>query len=554
MAFDPLSLTSPIKPAGASGSLAPNKLSNDTQDVVAQCKIVVYNWAVAPLTLDTGANTDLAKSSALDVSSQLLGANFSKAKSGPCGAFSFTLSNSPGFGSGDWKDLIKRGSWCVIYMANDGTLLLADQVGPPNKAAKKKQEAKKIRCIGFIDRVSVRAEINEKGAFDVVYEVSGRDFGVVYEDTSIWHNVFKYERIMLDSMATSQLNITGAISIDKAVELIHDLFYDPKSVPGAKVNSDDSLVSIGLQWLLPRQMLVDIGMASDSSPFWGELKVKNFSPTEANLAVEKPTDYLSGNAWETLKKLSVPEFHELFTETTDQGHPQLTFRPIPFAISKKRYPIVGQKIKYYLDVPSITVKAIDVIDFNLGEDNHARYNSFLVTVSTSLIGVEDNISLLDGSGFPRNVKDSIKRYGFRPMHVTVDSIVKNAERGDGKGNPQILKEFNEVLYDYWNSAVFAESGEANLIGQNSVKIGKCLKFDSKTPYVQGKRYYIEGYTDTFTVGSKGETAWTQSVQLTRGFEEKDLKVGGGFGTRGNPFNHQGEYTPSGLATGRKNSK
>lgn len=549
------SLFSKLKPTPASSSLKPMKLSNETQDLVSQCKIVIYDWTTTGLTVEGISNTELAKSDAIDISSQIVSATYSKSMGGPCGTFSFTLSNSPGYGTGDWKDIIKRGTWILMYMAQDGSLKLADRVGPPNKAAKKLEEAKKLRCIGFVDRVSVRAEINDKGAFDVVYEVSGRDFGVVYEDTSIWHNVFKYERIMLDSLATSQLNITGAITIDKAVGLIHDLFYNPKSVPGAKVNSDDSLVSIGLQWLMPRQMLQDIGMTPDSSPFWGELKgIKNLSPTEANLAVESPVDYLSGNAWEVLKRLSVPQFHELFTETTSDGKPQLTFRPIPFAIVKTKYPTVGKKIKYYKDVEAITVKAIDVIDFNLGEDNHARYNSFLVTVATSLIGVEDNIALLDGSGFPKNIKDSIKRYGFRPMHCTVDAIVKNAERGDGKGNPKILREFNEVIYDYWNSSVFAESGDANLIGQNSVKIGKCLKFDEKTPYVTGKRYYIEGYTDTFTVGEKGEKVWTQQVQLTRGFEESDLKQGGGFGKRDNPFNHQGEYTPSGAATSGKNKK
>jgi hypothetical protein len=540
---------------GLRANLKQLAISNKTQDINSQCKIVVYDWATDALKLESQDVAALAQSTAMDISSQLVGATFSKVMTGPCGNFSFTLSNSPGFGSGDWKDLIKRGSWCVIYMSQEGELVLADQVGPPSKAAKKKEEAKKIRCIGFIDRVAVRSELNERGAFDITYEVSGRDFGVVYEDTSIWHNVFRFERIMLDSIATSQLNVTGTITLDKAIDLIHDLFYNPKAVPGAKVNSDESLVSIGLQWLMPRQLLNDVGFQVDSTPYWGELKgIKKLSPTEANLSVEKPTDYLSGNAWENLKKLSVPQFHELFTELNDSGHPQLIFRPIPFAIVKKDYPIVGKNIMFYKDVKSIKIDGINVIDFNVGEDNHARYNSFLVTLATSLIGIEDNIALLDGSGFPKNISDSIKRYGFRPMHTTVNSIIKNAMRADGSGNAAILREYNHVLYDYWNSAVFAESGEVELIGQNSVKLGKCMTFAENVPYVYGKRYYIEGYTDTFTVTERGAGLWLQSVMLTRGFEEKDLRTGSGFGTRNTPFTHQGEYTPAGNATGKKNRK
>ena len=533
----------------------PPKLSNETQDFVAQCKIVVYDWSTRTLTLNSGTDANLTKTKSLDISSQLLSCNFSKSMGNPTGTFSFSLSNSPNYGSNDWKDIIKRGDWCVIYMTQKGDLVMADQVGPPNNQAKKLEEAKKIRCIGFIDRVTVKAEMTERGAFDVVYEVSGRDFGVVYEDTSIWHNVFKFERIMLDALATSQLNITGSVTVDTAVKLIHNLFYNPKAVPGAKVQSNQSLVSTALQWLMPRQMLQDIGLSVDTTPFWGEIpNILNFSGTEANLAIEKPTDYLSGNAWEMLKKLSVPQFHELFTETTDAGLPRLNFRPIPWAIDKSKYPTVGKKVKLYKDVDTVTMKALDVIDFNLGEDNHARYNSFLVTVATSLIGVEDNISLLDGSGFPRNVQDSIKRYGFRPMHVTVDSIVKNAEMSDGKSNAKILVEFNELMYDYWVNAVYAESGEINCTGQNAIKVGKCLKFDEKTPYVFGKRYYIEGYTDQFTIGEKGETSWMQSVSVTRGFEEQDLKTKTRFGERDVEFNHEGEYTPSGSATGKRNRK
>lgn len=530
-------------------------LSNNTQDLAAQCKIVVYDWTTTTLTLDQGVNSDLTKTDSIDVSSQLISFNYNKSINSAAGNFTFTLSNSPNFGSDDWKDIIKRGDWCVIYLSQDGDLLMASQVGTPNPNAAKLEEAKKIRCIGFIDRVSVRAEMTDRGAFDVVYEVSGRDFGVVYEDTSIWHNVFKYERIMLDAVATSQLNITGAVTIDKAITLIHDLFFNPKSVPGAKVQDNESLLSTALQWLMPRTMLQDIGFKVDSTPFWGELSgIKNFSPTEANLAIERPTDYLSGNAWEMLKKLSVPQFHELFTELTDNGLPQLTFRPIPWAIDKSKYPTIGQKIQLYKDVEAFTIDALDIDDFNMGEDNHSRYNSFLVTVSTSLINTEDNISLLQGSDYPKNVQDSIKRYGFRPMHVTVDSIVKNAELTDGKGNAKILVEFNELMYDYWNNAIYAESGEINCVGFNETKIGRCINFESNVPYIYGKRYYIEGYSDSYAVGSKGEGAWNQTIMATRGFEEDDLKTKSGFGDRDTVFNHAGEFTPAGSATGSQNRK
>lgn len=524
------------------------QLSNLTQDLTPQCKIVVYPWNMTTLTQNSGQDTQLAKTTPLDVSSQVVGCTFSKQMGQPAGSFSFTLSNSPQYGSGDWKDILKRGTWCVIYMTQNGDLVTTSKVGRPDQNAKKQDEAQNIRCIGFIDRVASKVEMTGNGTFDITYEVSGRDFGVVYEDTSIWHNVFQFDKIMLESLANNQLNITGAVTVDVAMGIIHDLFFNPKSIPGAKVNNTKSLTTIALQWLMPAQLMTDIGLGSSPSSYWGELSdIKKFSPTAANLAIERPTDYLSGNAWAQLKKLSVPEFHELFTETDFSGAPHLYFRPIPFGIDNSNYPALSKFVTKYKDVPSIQIAALDLIDATLGEDNHARYNSFLVTLSTGLINVEDNISLLAGSGFPLHIQDSIKRYGFRPMHVTVDSIVKSAERANGTGNPEILKQFNQLMFDYWNLAVFAETGEINLIGQTGVKLGKCMTFDDASPYVYGKRYYIEGYTDTFATDDKGAPSWTQSVMVTHGFFEADLLDQSNIGNRALPFTHQGEFTSAGNA-------
>lgn len=515
---------------------------HDTKDLVAQCKIVVYNWASNTLTLSGGLDAKLSQTVPLEVSSRVLNCTFTKTMSSPTGRFSFTLSNSPNYGSGDWKDIIKRGSWCVIYMSQEGDLRMSGAVGPPLPVAG--QQSKKIRCIGFIDRVAARGEVNDKGAFDVVYEVSGRDFGVVYEDTDLWHDLFVFEKIMLTSIGTSSLNVVGTASIDTVVRTLHNLAYNPKVIPGARPG-DNSLLSIGQQWLMPSQMLRDVGIRGDFDPFWGELDVLDISSTSANMAISQIASYLTGGAWTALKRISIPQFHELFTETTDAGLPKLVFRPMPFAVNKLKYPQLAPTIKSYLDVPSVTVDSIDVLSFNLGEDNYQRYNSFLATVSSGLIGVGNDTTQLKGMGFPRQVKDSIKRYGFRAMHTSIDSLVKNAEKTDGASDIRLLGEFNEVLYDYFNNLVFSETGDINIIGNNGVKIGKCIKFQDDTPYIAGKRYYIEGYTDSFVVDEKGASSWTQTVMVTRGFEESDLLTGGNFSDKSSAFAEQGEHTPSG---------
>lgn len=530
------------------------KLSNATQDVNAQCKVVVYNWKFKTPLKGSLTDTQLSESNRLDISSQIIGCNYSKNMGSPTGSFTITLSNSPGIGSGDWKDIIKRGEWCTIYMTQDGDLTMNPQVGPPLKGASRNEEKKKIRCIGFIDRVAPAVSVNENGAFDIVYEITGRDFGVVYEDTTIWHNLFQFDKLLLDSVGSDKLNILGNANLKVVLETVHSLFFNPSKLPGGKAGSKDnkSLVSTALQWILPRQLVLDIfDKTTQGGTFWGELNITNFEDTAAGLAVEKPTDFLTGNAWEQLRRAAVTQFHELFTEINDDGIPKLNFRPIPFAIDKSGYKNIGTDITFFKDLPFISVPAIDVINYNLGEDNHGRYNSFLVTVSTGMWNTEDNISILRDSGFPSFNQPSIKRYGFRPMHVTVDSIIKNAQKDGGKSDRNKLIEYNFLLKDMWEKYVFTDSGTIEQIGRNNVRIGKAIVYQTDVPYIATRRYYIEGYDDSYSVGEKGASSWTQTLKLTRGIEEDDLKKGFADQRRDTKFAQEGEFTPSTVNTNKK---
>lgn len=531
-------------------------LKYETQTLTPQCKIICYRWENPTFSLGKEqSNSELSKATRLDISSQVTSCTFSKTLGKPTGTFSFTLSNSPGqklgrIGinrpSGDWVDIIKRGTWCVIYMSQDGDLQLSSDMESILPSPRKK-----VRCVGYIDRVAIKSILDENGAFDITYTISGRDFGVVYEDTTIWHNFFSAERIIIDTVRNAELNILGTVTLDKAIKTIHDVMFFPSKLKGAKVNANNSLLEIGLQWLLPAPLVSDLELnfLFPSANFWGSLHdVKNIKPTLATLSVSDPTQYLSGNAWDVLRQISVPQLHELFTETTDLGKPQLNFRPMPFKIDDTGYPNAGKLITAYKDLDTVMISPIDVISFDLGEDNHNRFNSFLLTLATSLISKDQNIDLLRNPDpalkprFPKHITSSIKRHGFRPMHSTVNALVKNAELGNAIGNSILLKEFNEVLLDYWEPIYIAESGSISIIGNNSIKIGKALTFEKTTPYLARKRYYIEGYTDSFKVEPSGATTWESVIFVTRGFSEEALKHKGIVDFK-DVFDKAGEYTP-----------
>lgn len=532
-------------PFSLPNSLTEQKFSNIVKHTNAQCKVMVYPWKFGLGDPDLSDRL-LCEASRLDISSQVTHVSFQKSMGSPAGTFSLSLTSSPGIGTDDWKDILKRGYWCVIYMANDGGLKINPNVGR-NLAKNRRAETKYIRGICYIEVVKVKGSTGENKEIDFSYEVSGKDFGVVYEESNVWHNMFKFDQIMLQSVRDTQMNVTGNVRIHTAIDLVHDLFFFPSNIKGAKVDDRNSLVDIGLQWLLPKEMLLDLGYNMtqlQKGTYWGNIPgVKDISQTGFGIAIDRPTDYLSGNPWEQLKRLCQPQLHELFTETRDNGQPRMVFRPIPWGISQKRYPKNSKYIKKYINIPEVVkVPGADLIDFDLNEEDHSRYNSFLATVSTTLQSTENNTSLLSQTEFPKHNRASIRRHGFRPMHVTVDSIVKNEQLANGVADFELLKEANYIMYDYWNPAIFAECGSIVKIGSNDVKIGKCLKFQNDVPYMNKKRYYIESYSDTYTIDDQARAIWIQDVTLTRGFDERDLVAGTGFGSRRTSFTAPGEYT------------
>lgn len=516
-------------------------LQNDNKSVVSQCKVVVYKWKQESLP-SSASNTALAEATPIDISSRILGASFTKSLDSPSGTFSVRLANNTGIGSGDWKDLIKPGTWCAIYMSQDGDLNPTSSVKAPNKTPKEK-----LRCIGYIERIAVKSEINSRGAFDISYELFGRDFGVVYEETTIWHDLFRYEKNLVD-LGAKALKVVADITVDQSIKLIHDLFYAPHRLSGAVITGTDTLNSQARQWLLPAALIRDLNIPKERNKdtFYGNLTSNlNIAPSKASISISNPAVYLSGTAWDQLKTLSIPILHELYTELNDDGNPELVFRPIPWRIDGSRYRLIRSTILEYKDESlrvETPVPAIDVINFEVGEDNHARYNHFITTAKTSLINNEDNIALFKGSRFPKQNIASVKRHGFRNLHNTINTMLLNQALKDGAVDTRLLIQFNELLLDYWNLAVFAESGTLDKIGSNDIRIGKTLEFDENVPYISDRLYYIEEYTDTFEIQENGNGIWTQSLKLTRGFEKKDLNNAGKFSRRNEPFENEGEFT------------
>lgn len=513
-------------------------IKNDIVNINSQCQVVFFNWTY-PIVTEILTDAQLASSTPMDVSKYLTSISFSKTLADPVGNFSLTLPNDR-----DWKDVLHPGTWGLVYMSQDDALSIPLDNDLPSMNALTLQQDK-IRGIIYIDRVAPAGRVGEeRGEYDVEFIVSGRDFGVVYTENEIFYNRLFYEG-KIQEAAAGQLRISGTRNTADLLKVIHRVFFAPDLL-GITLEGGTSLQKdIPRQWMLPQNLFTALGIQGrKGESYFGSIpeeQILNFGTTLCSFPVDNPMTQINGKAWDRLKSFSIEPFHELFTETNDNGQPNLNFRYIPWKTSVNSLSKLGKLDPHVLrmasEVPQVPIDSIDIIDFDVGEESHNRYNYFLTTIDGSLYSANDTMANLADitpqTGFPRIQANSVKRYGLRLMYTTVNALF---QLGSERADATLLRLHNELMLEYWNNAVFMESGTIDIIGRNDVKVGKVLSIADYVPYNGGKVFYIEGYTDHFTVDDKGAGLWTQSLTVTRGFHP------GAVGKRGEEYTDNGEFT------------
>jgi hypothetical protein len=609
-----------------------NPGSDNRIDRIDQAKVVWYQWA-NPL-LDSGSKgfaqqikgalpTNpyiLRLSNAYDISNHIASISYSKDMNSAAGSFSIILHNSF-----DWARFVRPGEWITIYLGSDGSLDLPQENSGTsrtkdeialnayeNSLVNKKQiptnfgsaiasgvssllplplptlplpnvdssslDGKKLRVMGVISRVGIRSAVTSEGALEITYVITGRDFGTVYEETEIWFNANNAD----NSTAQSVINATTTEFQRNVTDLLdkwHDLFLNPKKVLSNFANLSAFYPE---QWLIPTQLAddLDLSFPITATGYFGEIaNVKEFGATVVENPDPSPLSGLEGKAWDRLKSLSQPEFHELFTELSDSGRPKLFFRPIPWALDTTNYPIFGSSMLKYRDLTSVDpvlppvpigtnlsslgsiaaaavstfadsfssdqrlfhavpLQSIECLTFDVGPDYHNRYNFFLINSSkgtqdqTNAFSTISALSTARGYSFPVRNENNIKRNGFKPMILSVATFLANSGGlfNIGKfftGSPaeEFILEANYMMEDLHGNDQDFYSGTITIYGRNDVKLGKVIVTDDSFQGIGNMVFYIEGYEDVFTVNGDGTTTWTQNLNVTRGMTTAFLNGG-----------------------------
>ena len=608
--------------------LAPEKpMTPDGRvDRVDQCRLLWYNWKFElplepPFSLLSKIPIPISPEDSLlnqatgyDISNHLENFNYDKSLDSPGGGFSFTLQNSM-----DWAKYLKPGQWISVFLSGDGGLSLpseamqrnaildtkiiktlgklANKFGlsiaeslplppAPEKALIQAWQQKGYsRCIGIIQRVSIKSVTTESGTVEIVYHVQGKDFGKIYEDTELWFNANHAEYRTFESNVLARIK-TQDRTLANMLNLFYDAFLDTSKLMPSKITTPDLFVP--KQWLMPDALVSTHGFKPEKSTYFGTIaEVKEFHPTAFEFPQPDPISGITGHCWDKFKYLSQPEFHELFTEMDEGGHPKLIFRPIPWGLDPSKYPVLSKFMMSYSGMVqanslSNTVDSLKeaisaraqkalaplksvanyipgagglfattltnprsihslflpkefVEGFDVGPDQHQRINFFLADTTkdaqANLNASSIMLSSLNKEPIPLRNEMDIKRHGFRPLILDIQSymvqdttlaLFNNHLFGDTPTRSFIL-EINQILKDFYAGGVDFYTGYINLAaGLNAIKLGKALIVDPEINGIGDMVFYIEGYADAFTVNQDGTGSWTQSVKVTRGIPRTAL--------------------------------
>lgn len=610
---------------GKSPNYEPPTTPDNRIDRIDQCKVVWYQWqnelGTGPSTFGVGPvspptpSSILAASRSYDISNHIESVVFSKSMGNAAGSFAITLQNSF-----DWARWMRPGQWVCIYLTGEGDLPLPKELDqgsknstakligtvasdtaagppiasllnglfsplpelplpkPPTSDAGPTQTIgfkKRLRCVGIIQRVGIRSTTSPDGTIDTVFTVTGKDFGTVFEETELWFNATAADAAGFDK-AINAISQEFVRNLTELLNKWYDIFLNPDNLLSQTITSIKSFFPI--QWTLPDQMVKDLGLKLNPAGHgvFGDIEnIKEFNATVFENPDPNPLSGLQGRCWDRLKTLSQPEFHELFTELSDEGNPKLIFRPIPWAMDKSRYPTIGALMLRYQDLttnqsvgpilplgtnigqfankldlntaiigqksgnqlPSdartqhtVAISAKEVESFDLGPDYHSRANFFLVDAMKAPLAQQNSFALLSKDySIPWPLRDEadIKRHGFRPQFVNVSAFsLSNSRLFGDSAQIEFVKECNFLLKDLWSNAEDFYSGTMNLAGgRNDVKLGKVVITDDTFESISKMAFYIEGYTDSFNVNVDGTCSWTQSLSLTRGMQKTVLAGG-----------------------------
>lgn len=475
----------------------------------------------------------------------------SKSKGSPAGAFELVL--APTF---DWLSRITSGSWCVIMMATQ----------PIGTQQLKFADANYVKMIGKIESVRVDVSVNDEGARQTRYIVTGTDWG------HIFNNVLYIDNLIAGpNDSQSQGNVV-------ALNLQRQLFGDGNSPQSFKVvdnlaallgifGTSSPLYETGKAINRLQQSMYDFIIPTEMAQFCrfidadanvnGSTKLSDVIGIQSGKLVAYDTYQESNDAfgfidpfsvqgtntfWQLLQDNNNPALNELYNEidweydnTGQVLGPSLTIfsRIKPFSFkpnapaSDLRSPFTLLKL-HRLDNVSVT-------SISVATNWRDKYNFIEVRPQFSDFQLLGSWTAQKAQGF-----DAIafNREGFRPLILgTKQFPVDPTTSGTAAFDADILTSWVSLLKEWYFDTHRLLNGVITIRNQQEyIGVGNNILFDAKliNPTINltseettntSILAHVESVEHTFTVDEFGTRTYNTSIEFVRGILVNDNGAG-----------------------------
>lgn len=456
------------------------------------------------------SDQEITDADVIDIASEdnvVVSFDYDKQIDNASGTFNITLLPTK-----NWLNLVRSGDWISIYLSQDGST------------------DKAVRCLGNIDRVSQVEVINNDGRSLITYQISGRDFGKMFEKYSVWFNAYSPEVAAQQVLLESTFPVVGSTK-DILTKLI-DVFMGGalEQQVAAKGIADSTIDALRI----PPQLAEDFGgfsfqdisdqfgpttivfQLTPTTVKFGDILVKNFDDVPGY----KPTSSANlnvGPLWNMFNQYGNRSVNEIFTELIKNKDglmvPALTLRVYPFTDKDFSSPSGFESIRKFEELDTVEITGDDILGTNIGVADHERFNLFFLYGDVPSAQGNYETALYSK---PQINSASIKRYGLNAYIVSTSFMAST----ESEFAPETLKGWNDLIKHWFLENANLDSGTIQIVGNQNVRVGKRL-FIKNAKTHNNKEFYIEGYSDSWSYPSG---MWVQTLQVTRGKVFTDNKA------------------------------
>lgn len=343
--------------------------------------------------------------------------------------------------------------------------------------------------IGLIDTIQRTKSVSDTGQPNFIFTITGRDLGCFMEDHRIWYE--KNPKELENRQNVSVLGgyifleeLSGKTGVLDLVTGVYDTFF--KKIMNSNGNGNAE----------PFKFV-------DGKSIEEKLIVKKFSEGGGLSNKVYISDYLlnfetwskEATIWDFLKSFSSLPFNEMYFDTggdnivlsnsekinlaSKKGY--LIFRPSPFDDEN-----IGVEKTSNLKISEIEEIKIDdsmIKQEFLQRSRTGCYSTYRIFPFTSMIPVSQSGYFTD----PIYDKRSLRRYGYKEYHAELEGL-----DGGESGLPSNFKEIGDTysakLYSWYRNNDLYLNGNITVKGNEKIKVGKRLKYESKDQDIDGYGY------------------------------------------------------------------